>query len=297
MGKGERVDHRRVTRSHVLGRVAIMTIRNFIKKYQNEFIVVGVLLVAYIPAMLWMWDRWFAKDSYYSHGIFIPFVSGYLIWAKRDILRKIPLKSSPWGMVLIVSGILVYLLSSLFRVYFSSAFSMLVVLVGLILHFYGIRMFRAIIFPVGFLFFMMPLPLVVIVNISFQLKIFAAEIAHKVLVSMGFNAFREGSIIRMPHAHVVVDDVCSGLRSLISLTALASIFAYWLKAPMYKRIFLFLAAIPVAVITNVCRVVFLSSVSEIWGTQYATGFVHDLSGFMVFALAFGILYVLVKLLE
>ena len=114
---------------------------------------------------------------------------------------------------------------------------------------------------------------------------------------MGFSVVRDGSILRLPHAYVIVDDVCSGLRSLISLTALSSIFAYGFKGNALKKITVFVLAIPIAVVTNVCRVVFLSFVSEVWGPQYATGFVHDLSGFLVFALAFVMLYAVVKILE
>ena len=101
----------------------------------------------------------------------------------------------------------------------------------------------------------------------------------------------------MRSAYVVVDDVCSGLRSLISLTALGSIFAYWMKTSPIKRTILFLSTIPIAIVTNVCRIIFLSTVSDIWGPQYAVGLIHDLSGMIVFGLAFVLLFVVGKLLE
>ncbi|MFA5261189.1 MAG: exosortase/archaeosortase family protein, partial [Candidatus Omnitrophota bacterium] len=114
---------------------------------------------------------------------------------------------------------------------------------------------------------------------------------------MGILAKRNGSIIMMRHASVVVDDVCSGLRSLISLTALGSIFAFWLNGPGWKKVVLFLTTIPIAIITNVCRVVFLATVSEIWGAEAASGFVHDASGFLIFALAFVLLLGVSKVIE
>jgi exosortase len=275
----------------------IMKSINLAKKHLPELIVGSLFLLSYLPTFLWMGDRWFAKDSYYSHGILVPFVTGYLIWQRRKDLARTSKKSSALAVPLVISGVLIHLGSSIFRVYFTSAFSILIVLAGIILHFYGVKILRKIVFPLSFLFFMMPLPLIVIVNISFQMKLFAAEIARKVLQEMGFVVMREGSIIRMQHAYVIVDDVCSGLRSLISLAALGSIFAYWLKAPMWRRVLLFFSTIPIAVVTNVCRVVFLSAVSEIWGPQYASGFVHDLTGFLVFALAFVMLYAVMKLME
>lgn len=256
-----------------------------------------VMLWCYVPTFVWLWGRWFARDSYYSHGVLIPLVTVFLIWQKRDELQQVPVQSSKWGVPLVVAGLIVQVISSVLRIFFTSAFSLLIVLVGLILHFYGSRVIKVIKFPVFFLFFMMPLPLVVIVNISFQMKIFAAEIAERLLNQIGLVAVRYGSIIRMQRAYVVVDDVCSGLRSLISLAALGSIFAYWLKGPMVKRIFLFLTTVPIAIVTNVCRVVFLSTVSEVWGPEYAKGALHTVSGFLVFAMAFVMLYFVSRLIE
>ena len=272
-------------------------LKHIFKRHRDKVITGVLFLITYVPTWLWMWDRWFTRDSYYSHGILIPFVSAYLIWQRREEWKVFSPKRSKWGIRLIVPGLVIHILSSIFRVYFSSGLSMIVVLLGLCLHFFGGKITRKILFPILFLFFMVPMPLVVIANISFKLKIFAAQIAETVLNSMRIPAVREGSLIKMRHAYVMVDDVCSGLRSLISLTALGSIFAYWMKAEMGKRLLLFLSTIPIAIITNVFRVVFLSAIAEIWGPKYAVGFTHDLSGFLVFALAFVLLYIMGKILE
>ncbi len=274
-----------------------MQTANFIKK-NVQIILAGILcLIAYYPILIWMWDRWFSRDSYYSHGILIPFVTGYLIWQQKNELKKIPLKSSSLGIPLIILGLVIYLISSPLRIYFSAGFSMLIIIFGLALHFYGNAIVRKIFFPLFFLAFMMPLPQVVIINISFKMKLFAAEIATKALHNIGFQAMRDGSIITMRHTQVIVDDVCSGLRSLISLTALGSIFSYWLKGPMYKRILLFLTTIPIAIITNVCRIIVLASFSEIWGAKSVEGLVHDVTGYLVFVLAFILLYAARKVIE
>jgi len=129
------------------------------------------------------------------------------------------------------------------------------------------------------------------------MKLFAAKIATSMLNSIGLAAIQAGSIIKMRHTQVVVDDVCSGLRSLISLGALGSIFAYWMDSAMWRRVLLFLSTIPIAIATNVARIIFLASVSEIWGPEHAAGLIHDVSGFMVFALAFVLLFAMGKVLE
>jgi len=260
--------------------------------------VIGIFaLLIYVPTFLWMWERWFARDSYYSHGILIPFVMIYLLWLKRAALKKITPEKSSWGLWLFFIGIAIHLLGALFRVYFISGFSMIFVLYGLILHFYGTKVFKEVLFPVSFLIFMIPLPEVVIVNLSFRLKIFAAQLAVSTLNHMHIFCVQQGSTIIMRHATVVVEDVCSGLRSLITLMALSSLFAYWMKSSMLKRSILFLSAIPIAVITNVMRIIFLASVNEVWGTKIAAGPIHETSGFIVFIGAFCLLYTVQKMIE
>ncbi|MBF0483971.1 MAG: exosortase [Candidatus Omnitrophica bacterium] len=270
---------------------------NLMKKNWQIFIAFVLFILAYVPIILWMWDRWFSRDSYYSHGILIPFVSVYLIWQKKDELKEMPAAPSFWGTVIVILGLLIYIFSSLFRVYFVGGFSMFTVLIGLILYFYGWKILRKIWMPIVFLLFMFPLPLVIITNISFRMKMLAAKIAAYILNHIGIPALREGSMIYMRHAYVVVDDVCSGLRSLISLLALGGIFAYMTVTTRFKKWVIFLSTIPIAVATNVIRVVFLSSVAEIWGSQYTKGFVHDASGFFIFAVAFVLLYAVGRLLE
>ncbi|MEW5895752.1 MAG: exosortase/archaeosortase family protein [Candidatus Omnitrophota bacterium] len=268
-----------------------------LKEHFEPLLTLAFCLLAYVPTFLWMKVRWLARDSYYSHGFLIPFIVGWLIWRKRDELLKLPPSSHPLGIPLIITGLLIHILSSVLRVYFTSGFSFLLTIIGIILHFYGLNILKKISFPVFFLVFMIPLPEVVVVNISFRMKMFAAAISANIIKGIGIFAIREGSVIRMPHAYVVVDDVCSGLRSLISLTALGSIFAYLFKAPMWKRIILFLSTIPIAIITNVIRVVFLAFVAEVWGHEAATGFVHDFSGYAIFAMAFLLLLLTAKILE
>ncbi|MCA9405370.1 MAG: exosortase [Candidatus Omnitrophica bacterium] len=269
----------------------------FLYTYFKEIIAGVLFLFVYGPTFGWMWDRWNAASSYYSHGWLIPIVTIVLIYLQRDELVKIERKESGWGIVLIVIGLLIHLISAVLRIYFTSGFSMMFVIPGLILFFWGKETLSKIAFPVAFLVFMIPLPMVLITNISFKMKLFAAQIATYMLNDLGVRAIRSGSTIYMNTSSVVVDDVCSGLKYLISLTALGSIFAYWLKGSMLKRIFLFLCTLPIAIISNVARIILLALISEIWGTEYATGTIHDVLGFTVFVVAFVLLFFSSKVLE
>jgi exosortase len=268
--------------------------KNSIRKWA---VLLPLFLLAYFSTLQWMWQRWFGPDSYYSHGILVPFISVFLIWQKRDVLKNIKAIPSPWGMRLFVTGIVIHLLSLFCRIYFVSGFSMIIVLVGFVLCIYGKNMLTEILFPVVFLVFMVPLPLEIVTNISFQLKLLSTQMATAMLNVVNVPAVQQGSYIRMEHASVIVEDVCSGLRSLIALMALGALFSYWMKSGKVKKAILFCSSIPIALITNMFRIMALAVISEFCGTKYVPGLVEDISGLSVFVLAFLMLSQAEKLLE
>lgn len=260
-------------------------------------VVAGLVILAYIPTFDWMLGRWGAVDTYYSHGYLVPFVSLFVAWLKRAQLAALPVKPSRWGWLVLGAGILVFLVSALWRVYFSSGFSFLAVVCGLILLFWGTKHLRTLWFPITFLLFMIPLPMVAIANISFKLKMFAAQVSAVIVNMMGVAAVREGSVIKTMHSYVIVEDPCSGIRSLIALIALGALMAYFSRMSRTKKIILFLASIPLAVITNIIRIVAVTLASEIYGAPFATGAFHDFMGIMVFVLAFLGLWAVSSLLD
>jgi len=257
-----------------------------------------LLLIIYSPTISWMVDRWMAHDSYYSHGFLVPLVSLYVLWIKRAKLSKMNLRPTTWGVWLIVGGLIMHLASALLRVYFTSAFSMIPVIAGLVVYFCGAAILKESLFSILFLVYMMPLPLVAIVGITFKMKLFAAHLANQVINAMGIRAILEGSVIKMRHTHVIVEDMCSGLRSLISLLALGTIIPYLnTKLTRIKRVVVFLAAGAMAIVANIVRIVFMAVTSEIWNAKFTEGFAHTLSGILVFVVAFIGLMIVVKEIE
>jgi exosortase len=269
-----------------------------IKKDYIKLIILGVVtLIAYIPTFIWMVDRWTTAETYYSHGFLIPLISSFIVWRKREDLSKLTGEPSGWGWLFFIVGVLIYSVSALWQVYFSSGFSLIFVLIGLILLFLGKDYLKQLLFPVLFLVFMIPLPLVAIANISFRLKIFASQISTFIVNRLGIPAIREGSVIKTAHSYVVVEDPCSGIRSLIALIALGVLMAYLSKVSRTKKFILFISSIPIALCANIIRITVLALVSEMYGPNIATGKVHDIMGYLVFVFAFLGLAMVRKLLE
>jgi len=263
-----------------------------------KFGAVGLLaLLVYAPTFGWMYDRWMVEGSYYSHGPLVPLICAFLIWQQRTKLAAMHYKGVRLGWVFFLSGLLIHLISSLWQVYFSSGFSLLLTVAGLVLLFLGRRFLRQAWFAVAFLVFMIPLPEVLISNMSFRLKLFAASIATFAVNRMGIPAMRQGSVIQTQHAVLTVEDPCSGIRSLIALIALGALMAHMSKLTRPKKIVLFASTLPIAILSNVVRIILLTVVSEIYGTEAAMGWFHDFTGFAVFAVAFLGLVLVSKMLE
>ncbi|MBI4436475.1 MAG: exosortase/archaeosortase family protein [Candidatus Omnitrophica bacterium] len=257
------------------------------KKWISLGVMSLLLTFAYFPTIVWMVDRWSAKDSYFGHGFLIPFVSLYLVWRKRKEIATIVPSPSRWGLPLLITGLLVHLVSALIKVYFTSAFSILLTVTGLVLFLWGKKMLRAAAFPIIFLLFMVPFPLVVVGTATVRLKLFAAMCATHVLHAIGFPALQKGHLIYMKNAVVAVEDPCSGLRSLLSLLTLGVLFAYLKQASFPRKTLFFLSSIPIAMIANIVRIILLAGIADIYGVEAALKFFHDFSGFVVFGLALG----------
>lgn len=273
----------------------------FLCIFSKEKLTIRTAMAIFFPAVLvssvykdtfiWLSERFSAADTYYSHGFLIPFVTAFLIWLKREEMYEFGKKYNIWGLVLIIFSLFINFLSSVTEVFFISGFSLVFLFFGISLFLYGKEITRAILFPLSFLFFMMPLPLVAINNISFPMKMFATKSAVFILqTALHIPVRNEGFQLFFPNATLVVENPCSGLRSLISLLALGSIFAYLLKTSKTKRILLFLLSIPIALASNLIRVLLLSLGVYIYGNGISKGFFHDLTGYLVFVIAFGALW-------
>ena len=268
---------------------------------KQDFIKLATLLIlviaAYIPTFAWMIQRWTVADTYYSHGFLVPLVSAFLIWSMRSKLSALEIKPISLGWVFFLSALLVHLVATFFRVSFVSGFSLIVVLMSMVLMLLGKGYLKKLLFPILFLGFMVPLPMVVIANLSFRLKLFAAQISTFIINRLGVPAIREGSVIRTMHSTLMVEDPCSGIRSLVALIALGALMAYFSNISKSRKTILFLSSIPIAISTNIIRIISLSLVSEIYGEKYATGLFHDTMGILVFVFAFAGLAIVGKLLE
>lgn len=243
------------------------------------------VLALYAPVLTRLVAQWY-KDPDYSHGFIVPFLSAYLIWQRRSKLRQVPLRPSNWGMIAVLGSLALLFLGSLGAELFLARVSLLGVIAGLVIYFGGWALLRALSFPLAFLLFAIPIPVLIYNEIVFPLQFIASRLATTILEMLNlFPIMREGNVLIMPGMRLEVVEACSGIRSLMSLLALAAGYGYLAERSVPVRWFLFLAMVPLAVISNGTRVMITALMSHYIGPQAAEGFMHEFSGWMIFLVA------------
>lgn len=248
----------------------------------------AVIAVLYGQAFADLASQW-AADENYSHGFVIPLISAYLVWERRHALSRCRVQGSAWGYALLLLAVALLILGQAATFGYPVRLSFILVLAGLTLYLAGGQVLRILAFPFAYLLFMIPLPAPVLTKVALPLQLFAARVATGVLDVLNVPVLREGNVIDLATIRLDVVEACSGIRSLIALLALATIFAYFTQRTWRGRLTLVLSAIPIAVVANAARVTLTGVLTQTFGLAAAMGFYHEFSGLLVFGLAFALM--------
>lgn len=256
----------------------------------------SILLLALIVAIYWgvaikLVHDWYS-DPDFSHGFLVPLFSAYLIWTKREVLKRTPVRQSWAGVPLILLAIITLFLGVYGAELFLARISLVMLLAGIVWTIGGRQMLRELRFPILVLLLAIPLPKVLYNQITFPLQIFASKVASAVLPVFGVPVLRDGNIIQLPSMPLEVAEACSGIRSLMSLFTAAIFYGYFLEPKTWRRVILALSALPIAVVANGARIVGTGLAVQYWDPQKALGFFHEFSGWLIFVVSLCLLYLL-----
>ena len=260
-----------------------------IKSHKLELLVILALLGALYYPIIPLWVSELYSDPNYSHGFIVPLISGYFVYLRMAELNAAPVQPSNHGLWVLSGGLLLLVVAYVGTEYFTMRSSIIIITSGIILYLFGKAILRLLLLPLGYLFFTVPIPYIIYDAVAFPLKLVITKYSVAALKLFGIIVWREGNIIMFPNIELEVADACSGIRSLVSLLALAVAFAYVTQDRNWKRAVLVASAIPVSVFANGVRVVFTGVLAQYWGAKAAEGFFHEFAGIAVFALAIAIL--------
>jgi exosortase len=261
-------------------------------------------------------DWW--TDENYSHGLLIPFVIGYILWTEAPNLRRAPKHASLiWGWLAVICALFALWAGTVGAELYVQRMSLVVMLTGVVLYFWGFRLLRLTLVPLGLLVLTIPIPNIIFNQIAFPLQLFASRCAVWAMRLFDIPVLRQGNVIElMPLGaretkKLEVVEACSGIRSLMTLITLAVILAYfthpknerplgrggnsslpsfWKRYSFWRSALIIGSAIPIAIVTNALRVSGTGVLAHYYGTEVADGFFHSFSGWVVYVIAFLMLF-------
>jgi len=268
-------------------------------------LAVGLAILFLYSAVLPKLFRDWWSDENYSHGLLIPFVLVYILWSERGRLRQAEREPYPFvGFLVILGSIGLLLFGTLGSELFTQRVSLVTLLAGVTIFFFGFVILRNLLVPLLLLLLSIPIPQVLFNNVAMPLQSIASRIAGYGLTAFGIDVARKGNVIELiplGATQVVgleVVEACSGIRSLMSLVALAVILVYLTRGDrkssngglfsfvkdldFIRGVLLVLFAAPIALITNSVRVMLTGIATYYWNREGTSGVSHDALGWLTF---------------
>ena len=243
------------------------------------------------------------NDDDHSHGLLLPFISLYLLWEKRDEIANAISESEVsksyanylLGVFLLLLGGFIFLLGVASKLLFPQWFSLFVVGLGCCMLIFTRRLGLLVFLPFALNYMALPIPRSVIPKLFNPFQVFAAKVSAMTLELLQVPVYLRGNIIEIPGMLLLVEEACSGIRSLISIVTVAMIVCYLVKVPVYMKALLLLFSVFVAVALNVVRVSLTGVLAHFFSPDLATGFFHEFSGLVIFVIGLFIIYGVARL--
>lgn len=176
-------------------------------------------------------------------------------------------------------------------------FSFWLFLTGTFLVFFGARALVRAIFPLAMLLFIIPLPELVLDNITGFLQSASFTAARLIFNTLGFFPLTHGFEFKFPELTIEVASQCSGIRSSTVLVILSLLLGNLMLRSTLNRILLVVFAILIAIFKNGVRIAAITLGTIYVDPRIIRGPVHKAGGIPVFILAFAMLSIVVLIMK
>ncbi|HEY0322839.1 MAG TPA: exosortase/archaeosortase family protein [Pyrinomonadaceae bacterium] len=281
--------------------------------------IVAAISFLYLPVLLKLGSDWWTDENY-SHGLLVPFIIGFMLWTERERLQQVARggKASLWlGGVSLLLAVFALWAGTAGAELYIQRMSLVLLLAGILLYFWGFRLLRLTAVSFVLLVLAIPIPAIIFNQIAFPLQLFASRFAVWTMRVFEIPVLRQGNVIELlplgarETKKLEVVEACSGIRSLMTLVTLAVVFAYFTRPKsndgeggdngrgpfqylkrwtFWRSLLIVFSAIPIAVLTNAARVSGTGILAHLYGLKVAEGFFHSFSGWVVYVVAFLLLF-------
>jgi exosortase B len=264
-----------------------------------KWIPIGLgLLLLYVPTFVDLGRGMWTRDEH-MHGPIVLAVVLWLLWQKREVFVGASERARPLsGGLLLGFGLLLYVIGRSQDIVIFEVGSLILVLAGTLLAMSGWSVVKRLAFPLLYILFMLPLPGFIVDALTAPLKNHVSAIAESALYLIGYPIGRTGVVLTVGPYQLLVADACSGLHSLISMSAMGLLYVYLMgHSNLARNAVLISFLLPIAFLANVVRVVVLVLVTFHFGDEAGQGFIHDFSGIFLFIVGLLLLFAIDACLE
>ncbi|WP_279245293.1 exosortase A [Candidatus Litorirhabdus singularis] len=244
-----------------------------------------LLLAIYSDTFFSMVSIW-ENSQTYAHGFLIIPITCWLIWERREYLAQLSLKPEYLAVLPLAGAVLLWLLAFLVDALVIQQFALVAMLICGTWLILGRSVSLAIAFPLGFLFFMVPVG----DDLVPPMMEFTADFTVAAVKLSGIPVYREGLYFSLPTGNWSVVQACSGIRYLIASLTLGCLYAYLTYQTIWKRSLFIIASIIVPVLANGLRAYMIVMIGHFSGMELATGVDHLIYGWVFFGIVMLILF-------
>lgn len=248
-----------------------------------------VVIAAYYPTLAWVVGAWMTEPDY-SHGFLVIPLAYFILSWRWDTFPGLRKRLSYAGLSLIALAIVMRIAGRMVYADFLDGWSLIPLLVGSVWFLWGPRVTRWALPALFFLILMIPMPYQAESLLSWKLQGVATQLSTGMLRVLGQPAVSEGHLVWIGEEKLMVEQACSGLRIFVGVGALAYFWAAVANRCWLDRVIILVSAIPLAILANSVRIA-LIGVLYIWVKDFdSRNFVHDITGFLMIPMAFGLLW-------
>lgn len=245
----------------------------------------GFMYVKTFAALLSTW-----KDNEdYSHGFFIIPIAAYLVWKKRGAIAMAASHKTAIGWVLLGAWALCYAAGVIGNIVTLTNISFVLLPIAATAVVLGAASARYVVVPSIFMLFMFPVPSEIYTRVTNPLLLLSTTASFHILSFLGLPVLQEGNLLTLPGYTMEVVRACSGIRSLVTIMALAYLMAALMLKGVFQGVLLLAASIPTAIFGNILRITSTAVLAYHVSPRAAEGFSHTLAGLATFVLSFVIL--------
>lgn len=254
-------------------------------------LVLGAAAIA-VPTMLFVaQESWTTEQG--SHGPIVLFTGLWLLWRQWPAALAVAVRPEDWLWVgVLIVSLALYTFARITQIVELEGYLMYACLLVVLYSIVGARAMQRLWFPLFYLAFIFPPPETLVDAVTLPMKMELSKAAVGFLDLVGYPIGGEGVRIYIGQYELLVAAACSGLNSIISLSAISLFYIYVRHQAEWRyAALLVLLIVPVALVANFVRVLILILLTYHFGEAAAQGFLHNFAGVFMFAVALLTIYV------